>query len=159
MTKKKIIIFAILLLSAGFFDYHFTLPFLYEYFKPTKCSTYIEHDITIKNSRIIAEVANDDCKRILGLSGRKTLEPGKAMIFEYENDGIREIWMKNMNFPIDIIWINSSFEIVGIENNVDSSTYPQKFGGEYRAKYVIELPVNFINNNNISRGDTVLLNI
>lgn len=51
-----------------------------------------------------------------GLSGRKSLENDKGMLFDFGDYGARTFWMKDMNFPLDIIWISEG-KVVGIEKN------------------------------------------
>ena len=48
---------------------------------------------------------------------REKLEKNEGMLFPYENEAIRAFWMKNMKFPIDIIYINQD-TIATIKNNV-----------------------------------------
>lgn len=45
---------------------------------------------------------------------REKLLPQRGMLFIYEKEAIRSFWMKNVNFPLDIIFINSDFEIIDI---------------------------------------------
>ncbi len=75
----------------------------------------------------------------VGLSKYETYDDVKGMIFAYETPVQACIWMKNMKFPIDIVWVNSEREIVKIEVNVSPKTYPTTFCSEEPAKYVLEL--------------------
>ncbi|HXY18184.1 MAG TPA: DUF192 domain-containing protein, partial [Candidatus Nitrosopolaris sp.] len=50
-------------------------------------------------------------------------------------------WMKDMKFPIDMIWISSSHKAVVVEEDVKPSTYPDRFVNpvNHPAQYVLEL--------------------
>jgi hypothetical protein len=75
-------------------------------------------EVKINDQIIIAEVAHEEEARTLGLSGRKSLNINEGMLFIFEDPGIYPFWMKDMNFPIDIIWIDSDNQIVKINENV-----------------------------------------
>ena len=52
-----------------------------------------------------AEVAATAAARTRGLSGRDGLGENEGMLFVFEEPGNYGFWMKEMKFPIDIIWI------------------------------------------------------
>ena len=78
------------------------------------------------------------------------------MIFVFEKVGNYGFWMKDMNFPLDILWINDNFKVVGIEKNLATSTYPKSFGSKYKAMYVLEISAGYSNKNNIKIGDKII---
>ena len=53
-----------------------------------------------------------------GLSNRSYLTPRNGMLFVFANVGVQSMWMPSMNFPLDIVWIDSNKKIVKIEENV-----------------------------------------
>lgn len=73
--------------------------------------------IKINNQVIVADVVNSEKKLKKGLSGRDSLGLDEGMLFVFEEEKDREVWMKNMNFPIDIIWISGN-RIVGVDREV-----------------------------------------
>lgn len=75
----------------------------------------------------------------IGLSKYDSYSDAKGMLFEYKIPVEACIWMKDMKFPIDIVWVNSDNKIVKIEVNVSPKTYPKPFCSEEKVKYVIEL--------------------
>ena len=123
--------------------------------KPTK-GCYL--DITFASSTIHAEVSRSKNDMELGLSGRDSLASSSGMIFIFDKAGNHGFWMKDMNFPLDILWINDNFEIVGIEKSLSPSTYPNSFGEKYFAKYVLEVSASFCDKNNIKVGDKIIFN-
>lgn len=84
------------------------------------------------------EVASSNAERLKGLSGRDSLPDNKGMLFVFEKPAEQCIWMKDMLFNIDIIWLNESKEAIRLERNVAPETYPDSFCAD-DTKYVIEL--------------------
>ncbi|MFH1781353.1 MAG: DUF192 domain-containing protein, partial [Patescibacteria group bacterium] len=84
------------------------------------------------------------------------LEKNECMLFVFKESKSRTFWMKNMNFPLDIIFINNN-EIVEIKENIqapDSADIPQ-YSSKYPADTVLELPAGLVADNNIITGDKV----
>lgn len=74
-----------------------------------------------------------------GLSGRASLPPDRAMLFVFELPGRHCFWMKDMRFPLDIVWLNQDKQVVHIEANVRPETYPRTFCPSEDAQYVLEI--------------------
>jgi uncharacterized protein len=95
--------------------------------------------LQIGNHSINLEVADTDAERSLGLSGRTSLESDTGLLFIFEEPGIYSFWMKDMRFPIDIVWIDENWEVVDINRGVRPETYPELFHPVAPVKYVLEL--------------------
>lgn len=102
-------------------------------------NTYETTSIKIGSRTFIAEVANTEAKRTLGLSGRKSLQTNQGMLFVFDEPSQPGFWMKDMNFPIDIIWLDENKKIIGIEKNLQPSSYPQVFYPPQKIKSVLEI--------------------
>ena len=111
--------------------------------------------VKINNVVLNIEVADTDEERTQGLSGREKLEEGTGMLFVFEKEGYYGIWMKDMKFSIDIIWLDKNKKIVQIEKNVSPETYPRVFQPFNLNLYVLEVSVGFLSKNNIKIGDFV----
>jgi uncharacterized protein len=61
--------------------------------------------VTVGGQEIRAEVADTPEERVQGLSGRAGLDSDEGMLFELPAASRQAIWMKDMRFPIDIVWI------------------------------------------------------
>lgn len=120
------------------------------------CGSYEQRNLEIGGKIVKVDVSDDSCKIVLGLSGRKSMSADRGMIFIFRNSGNYGFWMKDMNFPIDILWIDNDFNITGIEKSVSTSTYPSVLGEKYLAKYVLELSSNFSDQNNIEVGNKII---
>lgn len=101
-------------------------------------------------------LANTPALQEQGLSGVASLNKGTGMLFVFGEMGSRPFWMKDMNFPIDIIWIDENFKIVYIKSNATPESYPEIFVPTVEAKYVLEVVSGFATENKIKEGETVL---
>lgn len=100
------------------------------------------------------EVADTQEARQLGLSGREELDPNAGMLFVFKDEAEQCFWMKDMNFSIDIIWLDSDKKIVNLEKNIAPKTFPNTFCAS-GAQYAIELNAGQIREAGISRGQVV----
>lgn len=103
------------------------------------------------------EVADTKEKRSKGLSGRKQLKENRGMLFVFDTPEIYYFWMKNMLFPIDILWISETGEILGTEESFAPDSYPLTVAPDTPIKYALEINTNFIKKHNIKNGDFVNL--
>lgn len=78
---------------------------------------------TIDNHTFKLVVASSQREKELGLSETKSLPQDQGMIFLFEKPDYYSFWMKNMTFPIDIIYVNKD-RIVTIRNNVQPPKSP-----------------------------------
>lgn len=81
--------------------------------KPFKASV-VKKKIQIDTAFIMAELADDDYKRQMGLMFRDSLEEGSGMLFIFPEPKKQSFWMKNCRFPIDIAYIDASRKITDI---------------------------------------------
>jgi len=76
-----------------------------------------EAAVTLGNSELTVLVSDTPQEREQGLSGRNSLEPYDGMLFLFPEPGRYSFWMKNMRFPIDIVWIRDS-RIIGVTESI-----------------------------------------
>ncbi|MBI5614015.1 DUF192 domain-containing protein [Candidatus Gottesmanbacteria bacterium] len=72
--------------------------------------------IVIKGTRIPVELAVTGKEKERGLSGRKELKPGTGLLFLYDHKEVFPFWMKEMQFPLDFVWIDGNMVIDLTEN-------------------------------------------
>ncbi len=92
-----------------------------------------------------------------GLSGKDSLPQTEGMLSIFPKSDYWGIWMKDMRFTIDIIWVNEAGVIVDIAEAVRPDTYPKSFEPRLPARYVIETNEHFAESFNIKIGDVVAL--
>ncbi len=100
-------------------------------------------------------VADNVELREKGLSGMASLPEGSGMIFVFEETGVKGFWMKDMKFPIDIIWLDEAKRVVFVKNSALPSSYPEVFAPAVSARYVLETPAGFAEENRVKIGDMV----
>jgi uncharacterized membrane protein (UPF0127 family) len=105
----------------------------------------------------MASVADSIAERIKGLSDTPYLPDGVVKLFAFGASGDHSIWMKDMNYPIDIIWVNESGTIIHRKENVSPDTFPESFSPPKPAFYVIEANAGFVEKNGIKIGDEVVI--
>lgn len=110
-------------------------------------------EISINNNIIIAEVVDTADLMARGLSGRSGLNENEGMWFVFAKDGNYGFWMKDMNFPIDIIWFDKDFKIVYLQKNILPETYPTVFYPNADSRYVLEVNAGFSEKHKIKIGD------
>ncbi len=102
-----------------------------------------------------AMVAEGEAERVLGLSGYPGLDKREGMLFIFDEPGKQAIWMKDMLFPLDILWFNDKRELVHIVERATPDSYPTTiFYSNENALYVLEVPEGFVAENGIKLGDT-----
>jgi uncharacterized protein len=111
--------------------------------------------IRIGDVSIQVEVANTPQSREKGLSGRSDLGEKGGLLFVFPKVGYHGIWMKDMRFPIDVIWISEDFVVVDITRNLTPDSYPKVFEPSKPVKYALETEVLFAETFNIRVGQKV----
>ncbi len=117
--------------------------------------------ITIGKKRMTALVADTQRKMTVGLMFRKSMKQNECMLFIFPNDGSHPIWMRNMRFPLDIVWLDSNHKVVDFVESAKPSSW-QDFSG-YRPKapsrYVLEFNAGFVRKNRIKIKDVAKFGI
>ena len=137
---KFIFILALAALGAlGFFWYQ-------NDFKNQSNKEYI--NLTLNNEDVKAEIVRSFAAKTLGLSGRDALAPNTGMLFVFAETRNPEIWMKDMKFAIDIIFISKEGVVVAIFENATPESYlenpPKVFKTLEGSRYVLEVPAGTV---------------
>ena len=93
-------------------------------------------------SRFPVEVVSSPEDLRQGLSNRSYLLPRNGMLFNFGRVGVQSMWMPNMNFPLDIVWIDVNKSIVKIEENCmpcSGNHNCKSYSSMYPIMYAIEL--------------------
>lgn len=104
---------------------------------------------------LTVELARTTDERVRGLSGRPGLKPGQGMLFVFNRPQPISIWMKDMRFSLDIVWIREG-RIVQIEKQAPplTPTDPERIYTA-TADLVLEVPAGFTSQQQIRVGDKV----
>jgi len=119
---------------------------------------------TVKIDSIVLEVqiADTDPRRARGLMFQEQLPLDEGMLLVFDDANKRSIWMLNMQFPLDVIWIDDNSKVVFIEKNVppcktalETVTCPSYKGGNKDAQYVLEVTAGFVDAFKITTESTL----
>lgn len=105
------------------------------------CAEPYRHDAIISTDRqdLKVEIATTQAEQEIGLSERECIDDSEAMLFIFEQPGHYNFWMKDMNFPIDIVWIDEAKRVIELTENVQPASYPDTFTSSKASKYVLEV--------------------
>lgn len=109
--------------------------------------------VTVKGQKFSVEVVSTPEKLALGLGKRDSLCSSCGMLFRFGGKGIRSFWMKDMRFPLDIIWIADG-KIVYIARNI-SFDYKGIISPDIGADEVLEINAGLCNKFNFAVGDEI----
>lgn len=113
--------------------------------------------IKINDATLNIEIADSPVEQQKGLSGRVNLPHDTGLLFIMSQISQPAFWMKEMNFPIDIIWIDEDWIITEISPNLAPETYPQTFTPKKPIRYVLEVNAGWVSQNKIRTGDKIIL--
>ncbi len=116
-----------------------------------------ESSLVIADQHYHATVLRTEAELQKGLSGTKSLPDDQAMLFVFPYSNQWSIWMKDMNYPIDIVWLDARSQVVHTVKNAQPSSYPERFTPGVSARYVIELSSGTVERIGIENGDSVRL--
>lgn len=116
--------------------------------------------VAIGATSVLAEVAESDEKKKLGLGKREKLDAGTGMLFVFDNPGpcpnSCSFWNKDMLFPIDVVWIHND-TVADLYEHLPTYAKQKDFiimpKGE--VNFVLEVSDGFIKKNTIKKGDKV----
>lgn len=112
----------------------------------------------IKGQTFKLEVAKTEEQKQIGLSKHEELAKDSGMIFLFEKEGNYTFWMKDMKFPIDIIYIKGDtvVEVFEDQKPITSGT-PPIIVPSAPADKVFEINAGLSKEYGIKKGDTIKL--
>ncbi len=113
-------------------------------------------EVTLKGEKFMVEVADTPAERMQGLSGKNGLGMNEGMLFVFDEPGTHGFWMKDMKFPIDIIWISGD-EVIYVLRSLNPDSYPTIFSPPSPVDKVLEVIAGTAIRLNIVQGDKILI--
>lgn len=113
--------------------------------------------LSIGPAKVRVAIADTPAERQQGLSGRKNLGPNEGLLFIFDKPGFYPFWMKEMNFPIDIIWLDGDWRVIDIDQYVPPQSFPRLFQSREPVQYVLEVNAGFAQKNKIGFGQRAIL--
>lgn len=103
---------------------------------------------------IKAEVASTDTQRQMGLMFRESMADDEGMLFLFPTERHNAFWMHNTLIPLDMLFIDSDWKVVGVVANAtpltdDSRAVPRM------SQYVLELNAGAAARHGLGEGTEV----
>lgn len=120
--------------------------------------------VTIKETTFSVELPKTDKEREKGLSGRKSLADNKGMLFNFETNDFHRFWMRDMQLPLDMLFIKDT-KIVTIYENVPApatsveNANPPVYLPSEPVNRILELSAGTVKKLGIKQGDTVTIEL
>lgn len=116
------------------------------------------------NSQFFISFAVTDAQKTKGLSGLKPekMAFNQGLLFIYSDTAARVFWMPDTYFDLDIIFLDETFKVIGLEENVKHHIgyYPESDivrTKSYMARYILELHAGQSKKANLKAGDSLRL--
>ena len=117
--------------------------------------------VSIGDATYSVDLAISPDERRQGLSGRERMPLDVGMLFVFEEERRLNFWMKEMHFPLDIIWIDAQCRLVEVAANIPTPP-PNAANADIPrvqstspARYVLELNAGEAARNGLQPGDPV----
>lgn len=110
--------------------------------------------VHIGDAVFTTRIARTPEERAKGLSGTQELRQDQALLLVYDRDDKWSIWMKDMKYPLDIVWLDKDKKVVYIVKNAPPESYPyDNFVPKQEARYVLEMPAGTVSKKSIVIGE------
>lgn len=151
MRKYILFVFCILAVAAIFSFTEFLRHYSFSADGPK-----IRDVIRIKEAEFRIEIADSAQERAMGLSGRDSLAQDAGMLFLFEEFSFPAFWMRNMKFPLDMVWIAGD-RIVDLSKNVPppSSDSMPSYSSRKPVNKVLEINAGLVEKYDIRIGDKI----
>ena len=122
-------------------------------------SNFLMGTVQLDDKLLQVYIADTDPRRMRGLmfETESFLANDKGMLFVFDEPGSRSMWMKNMQFHLDIIWFNENGNVVSIEKNVPPCITPVEVMSckshgvsADNAQYVLEMTSGYVDEHSIT---------
>ncbi len=100
------------------------------------------------------EIADDEYQRQTGLMYRHSMQNNQAMLFIFNDERPRSFYMKNTEFPLDIIYLNKDKQVVSIQKNAEPFNV-NSLPSQKPAQYVLEVNAGLTDKWTLTPGDVL----
>ncbi len=129
--------------------------------KTTPISFTKEGNLSIKKDstdsvliKLDIEIAETDYETQTGLMYRKSMEVNQGMLFIFPDESMHSFYMKNTEFPLDIIYIKEDKTIASFQKNAKPYN-EESLPSEVPVKYVLEINAGLSEKWRLSVGDKI----
>jgi uncharacterized protein len=116
-------------------------------------------EVAVNDNKFKVEVAKSEKEKQIGLSDTKELADNQGMLFVFDKPDYYSFWMKGMEFPIDIIYINGDKVTTVIPNApVPTDGDLRVYQPKEKSDKVLEINAGLAKKYNIKEGSTIDIN-
>ncbi|MBQ4914288.1 DUF192 domain-containing protein [Maribacter sp. MMG018] len=105
-------------------------------------------------TKIDIEIAESDYETQTGLMYRKGMENKQGMLFIFSDVAMHSFYMKNTEFPLDIIYIDENLKIASIHKNAEPLN-EDGISSQVPVQYVLEINAGLSDTWKIKVGDKI----
>ena len=124
-------------------------------------NNFAKGKIRIDSTILDVQIADTPDKMTEGLQFQQPLPYSQGMIFVFPQPQLVAMWMKDMQFPLDMIWFDSNGNVIHIEKNlaacVDGQPCPVYDAQSQNTKYVLEVSSGFADKFNVTTKSKLVL--
>ncbi|PKL58267.1 MAG: hypothetical protein CVT66_10700 [Actinobacteria bacterium HGW-Actinobacteria-6] len=106
--------------------------------------------VTLGGQAVDAYLADTMAKRSQGLQGFDGLADGEALLFVYPDERVRTFGMKDVGFPIDVVFIGTDNKVTAVVSLYVGDA--RKIQSPNPSRYVLELPQGWAAAHDITVG-------
>ncbi|MBI5400997.1 MAG: DUF192 domain-containing protein [Candidatus Yonathbacteria bacterium] len=110
--------------------------------------------VLLGGQEIFVEIVDTPALQERGLSFREKLDTDTGMLFIFADAQPYGFWMKDMRFPLDIIYFDQKRKIVDVWEHADPASYPKVFTPRASAQFVLEVSAGFFAEHHLKTGNT-----
>jgi uncharacterized membrane protein (UPF0127 family) len=121
-----------------------------------------EEQLNIDSAIFNVEIASTSLEQTRGLSFRPSLGTNDGMLFIFTTGSVQSFWMKDTNFPLDMVWISGN-AVVGFAQNVPAPAPGtalwslRVYASPGNTDKVLEVNAGTVAKYNIKVGDSVTI--
>jgi uncharacterized membrane protein (UPF0127 family) len=109
-----------------------------------------------RSQEFTLEVFHTGASRAKGLMFRKSMESNHGALFTFPGEEVRSFWMKNTFISLDMVYVNSEMNVVGVLENVPPLTEEPRSVG-IPTKYVLEFIAGTAKQSGIGAGSKLIV--
>ncbi|MBR9681797.1 MAG: DUF192 domain-containing protein [Candidatus Altiarchaeota archaeon] len=110
--------------------------------------------MNLSGEKFTIEVADTWLTRMRGLQNRTSIGKHEGMLFVFSKEGQPSFWMKDVNFPLDIIFLDKNKILVEVFESLEpcNSSVCPSYKTSVPFKYALELPAGTVKRLDLNLG-------
>ncbi|HJN72727.1 MAG TPA: DUF192 domain-containing protein [Myxococcota bacterium] len=109
--------------------------------------------LTIEETEVVVELADEPEERHRGLMHRKTLGENEGMLFVYPQPAPRSFWMENTSLPLCIAFLDETGRVINVEEMKPFDRNSTPSGGD--ALYALEMNKGWFDAHGVETGSVI----